>query len=173
MKNTEGLLADRGFQTVEILSVGVTQRMLKILEHSGAAGAFLHGQVPASHGLGHFTLTHISPDYCNIAVQILTHTVQNLLKVSRCTTESGRAEQKDLLTGQVLQKLRDLFIAGAFVGPETDVDRVGIQCLGIGSTVLKAIRSGKSLTDGLGEQGSVAGAAAVYNSVTHFVSFLS
>ncbi len=113
------------------------------------------------------------PMTCAAGDKVLPDPAQDLVKVGGGAAEAGGAKEKDLLVRHLGQKIADLLGAGALVGPEAHIEHVGLQGLGVGSAAVEALGGRQSLPDGLGQEGGVAGSAAVDDGVTHVVSFLS
>lgn len=160
-------------QPIQILLVGMAEGAVKIFQHHGTPGAVLHGLVAVPHHLGHLALAHVGPNHLHAGGQILLHPAQDLLKVGGRTAKPGRAKEKHLLIGQTLEKVGRLLVAGTLVRPESHIDGVGTEGLGVRRAEVAALLLGQCLPDSLGQQGGVAGAAAVNDGIAHFVSFLS
>ena len=151
------------------------QGLIKVFQHSGASGAVLHGLVAGAYGVRHLALAHIGSNDCGFLAEIFLHPAKDLGKIGGSTSKSGCAEQKYPLAGQAVEKLSDLLITGAFVGPEADIQGIGSQggLSVVGSAKIKAFLLGQGLPDGLGQQSGIACAAAVNNGVTLVPYFLS
>ena len=93
------------------------------------------------------------------------HPMGDLLKILGAAAETGGAEQKYFLIGQLGQKGGSIAVTGALVGPEADIQPLCGQGCRVRRAEIAAVLRRKDLPNGVGQGFGVAGAAAVNNGV--------